>query len=208
MTTTISRLYDNYSDAEGAVRRLEDAGVPHSDISIVANNSDNWFSDKGKVDSDRDGVDDRAEGAGAGAGIGAGLGGAAGLLAGLGMLAIPGLGPVVAAGWLVSTAVGAAAGAATGGIIGALTQAGVSNEDASRYAEGIRRGGTLVSARIPDGDRVRLETALDQSSVDLQQRSAAWQQSGWTGFDAASPPLAPDDIRRERELHRTATGVR
>jgi hypothetical protein len=208
MTTTISRLYDNYSDAEGAVRRLEDAGVPHSDISIVANNSDNWFSNKGKVDRDRDGVDDRAEGAGAGAGIGAGLGGAAGLLAGLGMLAIPGLGPVVAAGWLASTAVGAAAGAATGGIIGALTQAGVSNEDASRYAEGIRRGGTLVSARIPDGDRVRLEAALDQSSVDLQQRSAAWQQSGWTGFDAASPPLAPDDIRRERELHRTGAGVR
>ena len=43
MTTTISRLYDTYSDAERAVRRLEAAGVPHSDISIVANNSDNWY---------------------------------------------------------------------------------------------------------------------------------------------------------------------
>jgi hypothetical protein len=206
MTTTISRLYDNYSDAESAVRRLEDAGVPHSDISIVANNSDNWYSNKGKVDRDRDGVDDRAEGAGTGAGVGAGLGGAAGLLAGLGLLAIPGLGPVVAAGWLASTAVGAAAGAATGGIIGALTQAGVSDEDASRYAEGVRRGGTLVSARVPDADRGRLEPILGPSSVDLRQRSAAWQKSGWTGFDAASPPLAPDDIRRERELYRT--GVR
>jgi len=208
MTTTISRLYDNYSDAEQAVRRLVDAGVPHSEISIVANNSDNWYSQEGKVDRDRDGVDDRAEGAGAGAGIGAGIGGAAGLLAGLGMLAIPGLGPVVAAGWLASTAVAAAAGAATGGIIGALTQGGVSDEDASRYAEGIRRGGTLVSARVADADRVRLEPLLDQSSVDLGQRSAAWQQSGWTGFDAASPPLAPDDIRRERELYRTGASVR
>jgi hypothetical protein len=203
MTTTISRLYDNYADAERAVRRLEAAGVPHNDISIVANNSENWYSQNRKIDRDRDGVDDRAEGAGAGAGIGAGIGGAAGLLTGLGLLAIPGLGPVVAAGWLASTAVGAAAGAATGGIIGALTQAGVSKEDASRYAEGVRRGGTLVSARVPDGDRPRLDAMLDQSSVDLDQRSAAWQQSGWTGFDAASPPLASGDIQRERDRYRS-----
>jgi hypothetical protein len=96
--------------------------VPHADISIVANNSDSWFNTDKKVDRDRDGVDDRAEGAGKGAGIGAGVGGTAGLLAGLGLLAIPGLGPVVAAGWLAATAVGAAAGAATGGIVGALTR--------------------------------------------------------------------------------------
>ena len=100
MTVTISRLYDSYADAQKAVRGLEAAGVPHSDISIVANNSDSWYGTDKKVDRDRDGVDDRAEGAGKGAGIGAGLGGAAGLLAGLGLLAIPGLGPVVAAGWL------------------------------------------------------------------------------------------------------------
>src|SRR6185312_15680539 len=166
MTTTVTRLYDDYADAERTVRRLEDASVPHSDISIVANNSEDWYEPGGKVDRDRDGVDDRAEGAGAGAGIGAGLGGAAGLLAGLGLLAIPGLGPVVAAGWLAATAVGAAAGAATGGIIGALTEAGVSEEDAHTYAEGVRRGGTLVTARVPDSqsDRAKFETILDQSS--------------------------------------------
>ena len=202
MTTTISRLYDNYSDAERAVTRLESAGVPHSDISIVANNSDNWYgSTRGKVDRDRDGVDDRAEGAGAGAGIGAGIGGAAGLLAGLGLLAIPGLGPVVAAGWLASTAAGATAGAATGGIVGALTQAGVSKEDASRYAEGVRRGGTLVSAKVPDNDRARLDAILHEKSVNLQERSSAWQKAGWSDFDAASPPLSPEDIGRERELY-------
>ncbi|MDT4740587.1 hypothetical protein [Bradyrhizobium sp. WYCCWR 12699] len=207
MTTTISRLYDSYADAERAVTRLEGAGVPHSDISIVANNSDNWYGSRsGKVDRDRDGVDDRAEGAGTGAGIGAGLGGAAGLLAGLGLLAIPGLGPVVAAGWLAATAAGAAAGAATGGIVGALTEAGVSKEDASRYAEGVRRGGTLVSARVPDQDRARLDALLHERSVNLQDRSAAWQKSGWTDFDAASPPLSPEDVGRERELY--GTGVR
>src|ERR1700721_3792867 len=89
MTVTISRLYDNYPDAQRAVQGLESAGVPHSDISIVANNSDNWYSGK-KVDRDGNGVDDRAEGAGKGAGIGAGLGGAAGLPAGLGLVALPG----------------------------------------------------------------------------------------------------------------------
>src|SRR5215204_4943639 len=200
MTVTISRLYDNYSHAQAAVGRLEAAGVPHSDVSIVANNSDNWFSGDRK-DRDRDGVDDRAESAGKGAGIGAGLGGAAGLLAGLGLLAIPGLGPVVAAGWLVSTAVGAAAGAATGGLIGALTEAGVSEEDAHTYAEGVRRGGTLVTARVPESDRARFESILDQASVDIQNRRAMWQKSGWQRFDPQSQPYGVEEVRRERELY-------
>src|SRR5580698_9730341 len=178
MTATISRLYDSYADAQKAVQGLEAAGVPHADISIVANNADNWYGGS-EVDRDHDGVDDRAEGAGKGAGIGAGLGGAAGLLAGLGLLAIPGLGPVVAAGWLAATAVGAAAGAATGGIVGALTEAGVSKEEAPLYAEGVRRGGTLVSARVPDADRTRLDAILSQSAVNLHDRSAAWQKTGW-----------------------------
>jgi hypothetical protein len=201
MTATISRLYDNYTDAQEAVQRLEAAGVPHSDISIVANNSDNWFSGDKKVDRDRDGVDDRAEGAGKGAGIGAGVGGTAGLLAGLGLLAIPGLGPVVAAGWLAATAVGAAAGAATGGVVGALVEAGVSEEDAHSYAEGVRRGGTLVSARVADADRARLDAVLDQSAVNLRDRSAAWQKSGWKAFDPTSKPYGADEIRKERQLY-------
>ncbi len=200
MTATISRLYDNYTDAQKAVQALETAGVPHSDISIVANNSDNWYNDK-KVDRDHDGVDDRAEGAGKGAGIGAGIGGAAGLLAGLGLLAIPGLGPVVAAGWLAATAVGAAAGAATGGIVGALTEAGVSKEDAPLYAEGVRRGGTLVSARVPDANRAQLEAVLGRSAVNLQDRSAAWRKAGWQSFDPASKPYGADEVRKERQLY-------
>src|SRR3569623_1015339 len=207
MTTTISRLYDSYSDADRAVGRLEAAGVPHSDISIVANNSDNWYgSSTGKVDRDHDGVDDRAEGAGTGAGIGAGVGGAAGLLAGLGLLAIPGLGPVVAAGWLASTALGAVAGGATGGVVGALTQAGVSEEEAPRYAEGVRRGGTMVSARVPEGDRARYEAILDQSAVNLRDRSAAWQKAGWKSYDPSAQPYGADEVRRERQLY--GSGVR
>ena len=199
MTVTISRLYDNHNEAQKAVKRLEAAGVPHSDISIVANNSDSWFSADKKVDRDRDGVDDRAEGAGKGAGIGAGVGGTAGLLAGLGLLAIPGLGPVVAAGWLAATAVGAAAGAATGGIVGALTEAGVSTEEAHSYAEGVRRGGTLVSARVADA--ARLEPLLDESAINLRDRRAAWQKAGWKSFDAGSKPYGAEEVRKERALY-------
>jgi hypothetical protein len=201
MTVTISRLYDNYTDAQKAVAGLESAGVSHSDISIVANNSDNWYDGGKKIDRDHDGVDDRAEGAGKGAGIGAGVGGAAGLLAGIGLLAIPGLGPVVAAGWLAATAVGAAAGAATGGLVGALTEAGVAKDDAPLYAEGVRRGGTLVSARVPDADRTQLETLLEQSSIDLHDRSSAWQKTGWSGYDPSGQPYSADQVQKERQLH-------
>src|SRR5271169_6957019 len=97
-----------------------EAGVPHSDISIVSNNVDNRYT--------KDRPTHAAEDAGKGAGIGAAVGGIGGLLTGLGLLAIPGVGPVVAAGWLVATAAGAAAGAATGGLVGVLTEAGISKE--------------------------------------------------------------------------------
>ena len=206
---TISRLYDNYDAASRAVTELERAGIPHSDISIVASNAEGWYDRdgaavrrSGKVDRDRDGVDDRAEGAAAGAGIGAAAGGLAGLLAGLGLLAIPGLGPVVAAGWLASMAVGAAVGGTVGGVIGALTQSGVSEEDAHVYAEGVRRGGTLVTARVPDSDRLRYEAILDRSAVNIRNRAQMYQEAGWSRFDPKAPPYTAEQVRRERELYR------
>ena len=205
MTVTISRLYDTYDEASRAVRDLEAAGLSHGHISLVSNNGDNWYSGdskkaKGsKVDRDADGVDDRAEGAGAGAGIGAAVGGTAGLLAGLGIMAIPGIGPVVAAGWLAATALGAVAGGTAGGIIGALTQAGHSKEDAEIYAEGVRRGGTLLSARVPDSERARYEAILDQGAVNIRTRAAAYRESGWRGFDPNARPYSSDQVRSERD---------
>ncbi len=207
MTVTISRLYNNYDDARAAVRDLEAAGVGHNDISILASNADNWYSDDRKAststypDRDLDGKDDRAESAGTGAGVGAAVGGVAGLLTGLGLMAIPGVGPVVAAGWLVSTLAGAAAGGVTGGVLGALTQAGVSKEDAEVYAEGLRRGGAVVSARVLDADAVRLQAVMDRSAVNIGERSAAYRQGGWNSFDPNATPYTADQIRRERELY-------
>jgi len=204
MTVTISRLYNNYGDARRAVRNLEAAGVSHGDISIIASNAENWYANGRDTypDRDLDGKDDRAEAAGAGAGLGAAAGGTIGALTGLGLMAIPGVGPVVAAGWLVSTLAGAAAGAATGGILGALTQAGVSDEDANVYAEGLRRGGAVVSARVSDRDATRLQAIMDRSAVRLSDRATAYRKSGWKAFDPASSPYTADQVERERSFYR------
>jgi hypothetical protein len=206
MTTTISRLYNSHTDAKAAVQALETAGVSHGDISILASNADSWHdgtsSDKSTFpDRDLDGKDDRAEAAGTGAGIGAAAGGAVGLLTGLGIMAIPGVGPVVAAGWLAATLAGAVAGGATGGIVGALTQAGVSTDDADVYAESIRRGGALVSARVNEADVPRLQAILDRSAVNPQERAMAYRQAGWQRFDPAGSAYTPDQVQRERELY-------
>ena len=162
--------------------RIERVWIAHNDISIIASNADNWYSSDQKEqgaypDRDLNGKDDRAEAAGAG--VGAAVGGTAGLLAGLGLMAIPGVVPVVAAGWLVSTLAGAAAGGVAGSVVGALTQAGVNNEDADIYAEGLRRGGAVVSARVPDADASRLQAIMDRSAVNARERAAAYRQTGW-----------------------------
>jgi hypothetical protein len=203
---TILRLYDNYASAARAFNDLERAGIRKSDISIVASNADGWYEhalEPGRIDRDGDGVDDRREGADAGAAIGGTVGGIAGLLAGLGLMAIPGLGPVVAAGWLLSTATLGVVGGVTGGIIGALTQSGVDEDDAHAYAEGVRRGGTLVTARVPEVDRARVEAILDRGAVNISERASIWEKSGWSRFDPNASPYTADEIRRERETYRT-----
>src|SRR6476620_12222382 len=207
MTATISRLYNSYADAREAVRNLEAAGVSHSDINIIASNADNWYSgdrtaDKGTFpDRDLDGKDDRAEAAGTGAGVGAAVGGAAGVLTGLGLMAIPGVGPIVAAGWLVSTLAGAAAGGATGGVLGALTQAGVGKDEADIYAESLRRGGAVVSSRVADADASRLQAVLESSAVQVADRGALYRKSGWKTFDPAATPYTADQVKKERSLY-------
>ena len=160
MTQTLTHIYSDYPSAERTVNELKAAGLSEASIGIVASNADGWYKPGSsevdpKHDKDRDGHDDRAEGAAAGGGIGAVAGGAAGVAAGLGLLAIPGIGPVVAAGWLAALATGAVAGGAAGGIIGALVESGTSKENAAIYAEAIRRGGVIVTAKVAD-DEVRV----------------------------------------------------
>jgi hypothetical protein len=144
MTTTITSVYETYQDAIATVRELQAANVPDEEISVISNQpggQDNETTER--VDNNM-----AESGAASGAAIGGTLGGATGLLAALGTFAIPGIGPVIGAGWLLATSVGAAVGASAGGILGTLIGAGVSK--AHIYVESLRQGGTLVSARVSD----------------------------------------------------------
>lgn len=202
MTQTLTRLYESYEDAARVVRDLEAARIPHGDISLIANNADNRYVVRTAEDED-----DAAEGASAGASVGGVVGGGAGLLAGLGIMAIPGVGPVVAAGWLIATLVGAATGAtvgaAAGGLIGALTDSGVSEEHAHVYAEGVRRGGALVTVRVDDSKVSLAEGILDRyEPIDPAIRGSHYRTTGWTAFDPKLPAYQPEDLRRQNTIDR------
>ena len=200
MTKTVTGLFDDYSDATAAVDQLKAAGISDSDISIVSNNADGRHK----------GDNDVAEDAGTGAGIGAAVGGVGGLLTGLGIMAIPGVGPVVAAGWLAATAAGAVAGTvvggAAGGIIGALTDSGVDERDAHVYAEGVRRGGTLVTAKVDESRAAEAEAILKRSNwVDVPARRTAYEGQGWTSFDDTSKPYSQAEIDADRARYTDRT---
>lgn len=180
MTRTITRSYDSREDAETAVSRLEIAGVPSEDISIVGHHPDRLEDD-----------------ATTGAGVGGVVGGGAGLLAGLAALPVPGVGPVLAAGWLLgSTAVAATAGAAAGSLIGALTGAGLSESEAHYYAETVRRGGALVSVRTTESHVAAVEKIMDGAGpIDAAARRTEYEREGWTRFDERSGAYrSPNDL--------------
>lgn len=184
------RLYDRYSDAMSVIGRLHAAGIPEADVSVI---------------SPQDGTDqdltDAPVATATGSGIGAVLGGGAGTLAGVGLIAIPGLGPVVAAGWFASMLAGVAAGAVAGGVAGGIVDAladnGMDAETAQVYAEGIRRGGTLVTVRADDSEDVLVRRLLDQTPpVDMVARERLYREGGWRGFDATA--AAADEANRQR----------
>lgn len=207
MTKTLTRVYSDYASAELAVRELKAAGLGDSHIGIVASNADGWHKPDGndvdpRHDKDRDGKDDRSEGAVTGGGLGAIAGGAVGVATGLGMLAIPGVGPVVAAGWLAALAAGAVSGGVAGGIVGALVESGTSKENAELYVEALRRGGAIVTAKVPDDEQTKYAAIMDKSAFDIVAREKAYRSAGWKGYDASAPAYSAEQIRQEREAYR------
>jgi hypothetical protein len=174
---TITHLYDSYDDARQILADLEAAGFPNSDISVVG----------------RDGEGESM--AGTGAGVGAVVGGGAGLLAGLGTIAIPGIGPVVAAGWLVATLAGAVVGGGAGGIVGSLVHAGVDEDEAHVYAEGVRRGGSLLTVRVDENRAAEAERIMNgRNYADWRERNQEYRRTGWSRFDEAGTPYIPPAI--------------
>ncbi|MFN3819011.1 hypothetical protein [Blastomonas sp.] len=136
----VSAIFDDHSQAERAVSQLRSAGVNDSAISVIARHEgSNTVTDGAGAEQTTDIVGKAALGAGAGA------------LLGIAALAIPGVGPFIAAGAIAEAAVGGAAitgtavGAAAGGIVGLLTNHGVDKDDATHYEDRLNQGGIFVS---------------------------------------------------------------
>ena len=205
MSKTVVGLFDHFADAQMVVQNLVDGGFRREDISLAANQTATGYTGDG---SDlNNGQLTTGEAAGQDAGVGAGVGGVVGLLVGLGALAIPGIGPILAAGPLAaalgitvgSTLTGAAIGAAAGGILGALTHLGVPQDQAEYYAEGVRRGGTLVTVSASDSDAQKAVDIMNGAgAVDIDSRGANYRTSGYAGYSQTAPAYTHDEIVQER----------
>jgi hypothetical protein len=230
MAKTVVGSFDTFEHAREVIDALETVGgVSHGDVNLVANDAAGRLTagrDAGVASGipagsttgsgtvrerdlaqDTDTGETVASGAGKGAVAGGVIGGTAGLIAGLAGLALPGIGPLVAAGPIAAALTGAGIGAVAGGLIGGLRQVGVSDTDAEYYAEAVRRGGALVIVRAED-DRAEQVAGIMRSrgAIDIESRVAAWRQSGWKGFDPSAQPYTHDDIERERVVYRSTPG--
>jgi len=187
---TVVGLFENYTDADRAVSELNARGFNRNEISVAAR--DSALRDRVVGETGRE----RAVGESAGAGAvgGAVVGGLGGLLVGIGALAIPGIGPIITAGTLATalgtTAAGAGIGAAAGGLIGALVGMGIPEEDANFYAEGVKRGGVLVTVQASDDRATEALNIMRRArAVDVDTQRQSWSEGGWSGrFDETFEP--------------------
>jgi uncharacterized protein (TIGR02271 family) len=197
---TIVGMFDHVQEAHEAVADLTGMGLKCEDISVITPRRD-----AAESEGEAPAHETRAPQS---AGIGAAIGAGAGILASLGLLLIPGAGPFLAAGPIVAVLAGAGVGAAAGGIIGGLIGLGIPEEDAAEYAEGIRRGGTVVTAKVNDEQAQEATAILERHhAVDLNARAQEWRSTGWTPEPAtrsapqastgASAAPAPQSAARE-----------
>jgi len=142
-------IYPDQLTAEDAVDNLKDSGFRSTDISVL------FPDNQGTKDFAHERHTKAPEGAVTGGGSGAIIGGALGWLAGIGALAIPGIGPFIAAGPLMGMLGGIGVGTAIGGLTGALIGLGIPEYEARRYEGRIRRGGILLSVHCDDPDWAR-----------------------------------------------------
>ena len=97
---------------------------------------------------------------------------------------------------------GALGGGVAGGLIGALVESGTSKENAELYAEALRRGGSIVTAKVPDDEQIKYSAIMDASAFDIAARETAYRSSGWKGYNPAASAYDADQVRREREAYR------
>jgi uncharacterized protein (TIGR02271 family) len=204
MSKTVVGLFDDFRHAQMVVNELEAAGFRREEISMVTHQhgiSHVTATQSAGTDTGH-GVVGGALGGAAKGGV---IGGLTGLAASLVMLAIPGVGPALAVGPLAATLSGAGLGAAGGGVIGALTGLGIPHSDAAYYAEGIRRGSTLVSVNTDDARADEAMAIFNRHNpVDIDERSSHYKSTGFTGYNENAPHYTPEQIVAERNSYATA----
>lgn len=145
--TSVFGIVRSHSQAEQIVEGLQDEGFPVSEISVLLPDT------QGKHDIGHVKATKAPEGATTGAATGGITGGVLGLLAGIGALAIPGVGPLIAAGPIMAALSGAAVGATTGGVVGGLIGMGIPEIEARRYEDKLKSGNYLIAVHADDADR-------------------------------------------------------
>ena len=177
--TAVFGIYRDRQHAEQAVDGLRAAGFRNSDVSALL--PDNV----GTKDFGHEKNTKVPEGAAAGGASGAVLGGTLGWLAGTGALAIPGLGPFIAAGPIMGALAGAGAGGAVGGLIGALAGMGIPEYEAKRYEGRVRDGGILISVHCDNSDWVKRAKGI-MKETGAQDVSSTGEASA--DFDVSDKP--------------------
>jgi hypothetical protein len=179
MTKTVVGLFESFPQAQTAVRDLvEEAGIDRARIGVVSTPA------VSSGDSSREEVKE-SKAATLAAGAGAAAIGGLGLAMALGPVAIPGVGLIIAAGALTAGLAGAGIAVSLPKV---LRKLGVPEEYGHAYAEGVRRGGTLVTVEaLEDGEVERAATIMKKhGAVDIQKRAEEWRRSGWQ-----TEPVAP-----------------
>jgi uncharacterized membrane protein len=148
MSKSVFCIANQRNQAEQIVEDLQDAGFPLTDISIL------YPDATSRHDIGHEKHTKAPEGATAGAATGGIAGGVLGLLAGIGALAVPGIGPFIAAGPIMAALSGAAVGAATGGLVGGLIGLGVPEVEAKHFETKLKEGNYFISVHTTDGDEV------------------------------------------------------
>jgi hypothetical protein len=180
--TAVFGIYSTRSDVETATELLSRSGFPISDISVLLPES------LGTRDIGTEKTTKAPDGATTGAGAGAVLGGTLGLLAGIGALAIPGVGPLIAAGPIMTALAGMGVGGAIGGVTGALIGMGIPEYEAKRYEGRIAKGGILLSVHCDTSEEI-------DRAKEIMERSGAEDISS-TGEASTSGTNAAPKIRR------------
>src|SRR5918998_5905159 len=201
MAKTVIGLFDNRAEAQSVVQELLSENFRREEISVMSKKLEGQDAREEHVEYVEEDGDEQIKDMAKGAGTGAAIGGLAGLLLSLTSLAIPGIGPVLAAGPLAAVIAGAGIGATAGGLISGLTRLGVSEDDANYYAEGVRRGGTLISVDAPDEQAERAVAIMKRhGAVEIDKRAAQWRDEGWSGFDSNATETAYNAFAGGRDM--------